>query len=108
MITNSLLIALVATAIPSVAARPDPDLYRRAMSKFNEVRTCGLDDVAPTVKAPKPNPWAQITPEDTTAVWNLLHSPGAGLNLTHPDKATVTDNYVFFIDTLGKTFHSLT
>ncbi|KAM7198289.1 putative copper amine oxidase [Rhypophila sp. PSN 637] len=101
MITTSLLMALVATAIPSVAARPDPDLYRRAMSKFNEVRTCGLSDEAPTVKAPKANPWAQITPDDVTAVWDLLHSPAAGLNLTHPDNATATDNYIYFIDTLA-------
>lgn len=102
MITNSLLMALVATVIPSVAARPDPDLYRRAMSKFNEVRTCGLSDVAPSTKAPKANPWAQITPDDVSAVWELLHSPVAGLNLTHPDNATATDNYIYFIDTLGK------
>ena len=100
MITKSLLMALLATAIPSVAARPDPDLYRRVLSKINEVRTCGIDDVAPTVKAPKANAWAQISPEDTTAVWDLVHSPAAALNLTHPDNATLTDNYVFFIDTL--------
>lgn len=102
MIAKSLLMALLATAVPSVSARPDPDLYRRVMSKINDVQSCGIDDTAPTVKAPKVNPWAQISPEDTTAVWDLVHSAGAALNLTHPNDASLTDNYVFFIDTLRK------
>ncbi|KAK3312611.1 copper amine oxidase [Apodospora peruviana] len=100
MVAKTSLTALVATAIHCVTARPDPNLYRRAISKFNEIRTCGLSDAAPTVKAPKVNPWAQITPDDVTAVWELVHSSEAGLNLTHPDNATLTDNYVYFIDTL--------
>ncbi|KAK0611635.1 primary-amine oxidase [Immersiella caudata] len=54
-----------------------------------------------SARAPKTNPWAQITPADTAAVWDLLHSPAAGLNLTDPPfTASQTDNYVAFIDTL--------
>jgi primary-amine oxidase len=53
-----------------------------------------LEDAAPVTSAPKPNIWAQIPPEDNLAVWNLLHAPETGLNLTLPSKATPSDNYV--------------
>jgi len=55
---------------------------------------------APATTAPKENVWAPISPAENIAVWNLLHDPKSGLNLTHPDKAALTDNYVFWIDTL--------
>jgi primary-amine oxidase len=53
-----------------------------------------LNEAAPVTSAPKPNIWAQIPPEDNLAVWNLLHAKESGLNLTHPSKAKVSDNYV--------------
>lgn len=62
--------------------------------------TCNIDSGAPSVKAPKENVWAPITPEDNLAVWNLLHDPKSGLNLTNPSEANLTDNYVYWIDTL--------
>ncbi|RYP90806.1 hypothetical protein DL770_003067 [Monosporascus sp. CRB-9-2] len=51
-------------------------------------------------RAPKGNVWARISPEVNMAVWNLLHDPEFGLNLTHPDKAGVSDNYVSYTDTV--------
>lgn len=53
-----------------------------------------LDSEAPTTTAPKKNVWAPLTPEENTAVWNLLHEPALGMNLTHPSEAVLTDNYV--------------
>lgn len=50
--------------------------------------------------APKTNVWAQISPEDNVAVWNLLHDPASGLNLTDPETAGINDNYVWYIDTV--------
>ena len=61
--------------------------------------TCYARD-ASIVTAPKSNVWAPISAEDNLAVWNLLHEPVNGLNLTLPDNASVSDNYVFWIDTL--------
>ena len=58
------------------------------------------DGDAPVIQAPKANVWAQISAQDNFDVWNLLHDPVTGLNLTLPENATVTDNYVFWIDTL--------
>ncbi len=101
MIAQHLLAALAVVALP-VVARPEPDLWRRAMSLANGTRTCGLSDEAPFVKAPKANPWAPISPEDVKAVWAFVHAPEQGLNLTNPTNATITDNYVFWIDTLRK------
>lgn len=100
MIAKHVLAALAAIALP-VMARPEPDLWRRAMSLASAgVSTCGLSDEAPHVKAPKTNPWAPITKADVKAVWSFLHAPERGLNLTDPANATLTDNYVFWIDTL--------
>ncbi|KAK0648719.1 copper amine oxidase [Cercophora newfieldiana] len=63
--------------------------------------SCGTYEPAAAVKAPKTNPWAQITPADNAAIWDLLHDPATGLNLTLPSFTTEqTDNYVAFIDTL--------
>ncbi len=100
MLAESFL-ALLAVAAP-VAARPDASYWKRALSFTNGTKSCGIYDPAPSVKAPKVNPWAQISPADVTAVWDFVHRPEAGLNLTDPSKATHTDNYVFFIDTLRK------
>jgi primary-amine oxidase len=49
---------------------------------------------APTTVAPRPNVWLGLTAEENFAVWSLLHDPASGLNLTHPDDAVLTDNYV--------------
>lgn len=62
--------------------------------------TCGIYEPALTVKSPKSNVWAPISPEDNTAVWNFLHDPAQGLNLTIPENAGLNDNQVFWIDTL--------
>ena len=66
----------------------------------NNIRTCGLTDAAPQVEAPKTNAWAAISNDDVSAVWDLVHDSANGLNLTDPSNATLTDNYVYFIDTL--------
>jgi primary-amine oxidase len=65
-------------------------LYKRG---HNGSLPC-LGDAAPVTSAPKPNIWAQIPPEDNLAVWDLLHAPETGLNLTLPEKAKPSDNYV--------------
>src|SRR6186713_2105735 len=91
----ALLSCLAATALG--AAFPD-----HLLESILEKRAAGdqcLSDPAPTTTAPKTNVWAQISPADNKAVWNLLHST-SWLNLTHPSNATHTDNYVFWIDTL--------
>ncbi|PGH13252.1 hypothetical protein AJ79_03811 [Helicocarpus griseus UAMH5409] len=59
-----------------------------------------LADPVPFTQAPKPNVWRGISPEDNRAVWELLHNPTTGLNLTSRRNATITDNYVFWIDAL--------
>ncbi|KAK1522239.1 copper amine oxidase [Colletotrichum costaricense] len=71
-------------------------LFKRAAN----VTTCNINEAAPKVNAPKINVWAPISPDDNLAVWNLLHDPATGLNLTDPNNATITDNYVYWIDTL--------
>jgi primary-amine oxidase len=60
---------------------------------YNTSSSC-LTDAAPVTTAPKPNIWAQIPPEDNLAVWDLLHAPASGLNLTLPGEAKPSDNYV--------------
>jgi primary-amine oxidase len=60
---------------------------------YNGSSSC-LTDAPPVTSAPKPNIWGQISAEDNLAVWNLLHAPERGLNLTFPSKAKVSDNYV--------------
>ncbi|SPN99609.1 uncharacterized protein DNG_02461 [Cephalotrichum gorgonifer] len=62
-------------------------------------QTCDNYGDTPTTTAPKENVWGPITPADNVAVWNLLHADES-LNLTDPSKAVLTDNYVFWIDTL--------
>ncbi|KAI0008106.1 amine oxidase catalytic domain-containing protein [Xylariaceae sp. FL0662B] len=61
---------------------------------------CSLYEPAESVTAPKVNIWSQISPDDNLAVWNLLHDPASGLNLTDPAVAKINDNYVWYIDTV--------
>ncbi|KAI1098905.1 copper amine oxidase [Jackrogersella minutella] len=76
-----------------------PQFTQRAASSDNATcSTCSLYEEAQSVTAAKANVWSQISPEDNLAVWNLLHDPASGLNLTDPDTAILTDNYVFYID----------
>jgi primary-amine oxidase len=56
-----------------------------------------LNEAAPIVTAPKTNPWAALTPDENVAVWDLLHDPTSGLNLTDPNEAKLTDNYVYVL-----------
>ncbi|KAM0328698.1 hypothetical protein ACHAQA_005111 [Verticillium albo-atrum] len=87
--------------LPAVlAAVADPRLAREQLDKRIDLGICNIHEPAPKVKAPRKNVWDQISPEDNLAVWNLLHAPESGLNLTDPSNATLTDNYVFWIDTL--------
>ncbi|KAH6648202.1 primary-amine oxidase [Truncatella angustata] len=62
--------------------------------------TCSLYEDAPSTAAPKPNVWSSVSAEDNTAVWQLLHDPASGLNLTDVSVAGVNDNYLFYIDTV--------
>lgn len=99
MLLSPLLAALAlaaagAGAAPSHGFNPFLDLHKR------QEPTCGINSAPPTAKAPRENVWAPITPEDNVAVWNLLHSHESGLNLTDPESAALTDNYVWWIDTL--------
>lgn len=100
-ISTWLLGSLAASLAPTlVTARPEPELFRRAMNLKDDVKLCHITDDAPTTKAPKDNIWAQISPEESKSVWDFVHDPAQGLNLTDPGKAKLTDNYVYFIDTL--------
>ncbi|KAJ9137572.1 Amine oxidase [Pleurostoma richardsiae] len=99
MVVLSRTLALSA-ACTCVLAVPGADLFRRSMSSANDTKSCRISDAAPSVKAPKQNAWAPISSEDVASVWNLLHDPDTGLNLTDPSDATLTDNYVYLIDTL--------
>src|SRR4051794_268388 len=66
----------------------------------SDLPDCGFRTAAVPVKAPKSNVWSQISAEDNLAVWQLLHDPKSGLNLTDPALAQINDNYVFWVDTL--------
>ncbi|KAI0387194.1 copper amine oxidase [Hypomontagnella monticulosa] len=94
--------------IPLIAALANAETpllgkYRQeSLPQFMKHRdgVCSLYEPAELTTAPKANVWAQISPEDNVAVWNLLHDPVSGLNLTDPDVAKVNDNYVWYIDTV--------
>ncbi|KAH4225734.1 amine oxidase [Parastagonospora nodorum] len=88
----------LSSALPPLGA--ERKLLHDLLGKRGYNGSSCLNDAAPVTSAPKPNIWAQIPPEDNLAVWNLLHAPESGLNLTHPSKAIPSDNYVFWIDTL--------
>lgn len=77
-------------------------LLKDALDKrgYNASSPSCFTDIAPATIAPKTNVWAGISAEDNLAVWDLLHDPSSGLNLTNPDEAVLTDNYVFWIDAL--------
>ncbi|KAI1868215.1 hypothetical protein JX265_007038 [Neoarthrinium moseri] len=78
------------------------DFTRRAAagSSASTSGTCSLDESAPTISAPKTNVWRTLSPEDNIAVYNLLHDPASGLNLTDVSTAGINDNYLFYIDTV--------
>ncbi|KAI4860842.1 copper amine oxidase [Hypoxylon rubiginosum] len=92
-----------AVASPPLGHERQTLLSKFAGSKFYGNATCSdcsIYEAAESVTAPKTNIWAPITPEDSLAVWNLLHDPASGLNLTDPDVAVVNDNYVWYVDTV--------
>jgi primary-amine oxidase len=93
---------LLSASLASASALPPLGYERKLLHDLLDKRqdTGCLGGDAPSVAAPKPNPWAPITPEENTAVWNLLHDETTGLNLTDPADAAVSDNYVFWIDTV--------
>ncbi|KAF4124299.1 primary-amine oxidase [Geosmithia morbida] len=71
----------------------------RFVNQFGPRRSI-LYEPAVTITAPKLNVWAPITSDDNVAVWNWLHDPARGLNLTEPGEAEIGDNKVYSIDTL--------
>ncbi|KAK5080925.1 hypothetical protein LTR05_008241 [Lithohypha guttulata] len=98
------VVGLVASQLAAVTALPplgyERKLVREALTARDVSGISCSDGPAPVATAPKTNVWAPITPEDNRAVWDLLYNPATGLNLTLPDDATVTDNYIFWIDTI--------
>lgn len=92
-------LALTSVAISS--AVPPLGYDRRVLRDIfdkrgnNGTTSSCLTEAALTTKAPKINPWAGLTLEENLAVWNLLHDPASGLNLTDPTEAKLTDNYVY-------------
>jgi len=100
MLTKSVVAAILAYTATGVTARPEPELWSRGPRYKGQPSDCGLFDAAPTVKAPKANPWAPMSSKEAKSVWDFVHAPKTGLNLTAPADASVTDNYVYFIDTL--------
>jgi primary-amine oxidase len=95
---ESFLFALLGSAALASALPPlgyDRKLFHEALHErgYNSSESC-LTDAAPTTAAPRSNIWAQISAENNLAVWNLLHDPATGLNLTHPDEAVPSDNYM--------------
>lgn len=101
----SFISILVSAGLAAASALPPLGAERFFLRDVLEARhadssSCPIDSPAPVVTAPKPNVWAQITPADNVAVWDLLHDPATGLNLTVPSNATLSDNYVHWIDTL--------
>lgn len=101
----SLLLPVLLTTAGLAASSALPPLgYERSVlgEEFAKRQSHGgcLGGAAPSTSANKTNVWAPITPEDNLAVWNLLHANESGLNLTDPATANLTDNYVFWIDTV--------
>jgi primary-amine oxidase len=88
-----LVFASSAFALPPLGY--DRKLLHEALGKrgYNTSSSC-LSEAAPVTAAPKSNIWAQISAADNLAVWNLLHDPTTGLNLTDPADAVPSDNYV--------------
>ncbi|KAF2461214.1 copper amine oxidase [Lineolata rhizophorae] len=100
------LCGLAPTATLAAVVKPAIGLERRLLHEEIDKRgwspndTCVSEESAPATTAPKANIWSAITPEDNAAVWDLLHDPATGLNLTAPGDAVLTDNYVYWIDTV--------
>lgn len=99
------LLCLAYTVGVAVGSALPPLGYERkllldALSKRQDAGGSCYSGDAPQTKAPKANVWAPISAQDNFDVWTLLHDPATGLNLTYPDDATQSDNYVFWIDTL--------
>ncbi|KAI0893413.1 copper amine oxidase [Annulohypoxylon nitens] len=102
--------ALLSVRFANAAATPPlgylrqeflPQFTKQIKSENNATcSACSIYQAAESIVAPKANVWSQISPEDNVAVWNLLHDPASGLNLTDPTTAILTDNYVFYIDTV--------
>jgi primary-amine oxidase len=88
-----LAFASSALALPPLGY--DRKLLHEALGKrgYNTTTSC-LTDAAPITTAPRSNVWAQISAADNLAVWDLLHHPETGLNLTDPADAVPSDNYV--------------
>lgn len=99
-LTTLLLCASLAagTALPPLGY--ERKLLKEALAKRQDGGASCHGGDTPVTTAPKTNVWSPISAEDNLAVWNLLHAEETGLNLTIPDDATLTDNYVFWIDTL--------
>lgn len=91
------LLAAMVFALSEPDTNPFPPNITAQSYLYGE--NCPSDSL-PVVKAPKFNVWTTLSQDDNIAVWNLLHSASAGLNLTDPGNATITDNYVFWIDAL--------
>lgn len=105
MISNTLVLLALCRIVYTAAFPPlgyERRLLRDAFDKrgYNTSSPSCFTDAAPATIAPKTNVWAGISAADNLAVWNLLHDPASGLNLTNPDDAVLTDNYVFWIDAL--------
>ena len=103
MISTTGLLLLAAQLVAGSALPPlgyERKLLKEALASRDVSGISCSDGPAPEAAAPKINVWAPITPNDNRAVWDLLYDPATGLNLTHPDNATASDNYVFWIDTV--------
>ena len=101
---RQLVALLCAATLAAGSALPVLGYERKLLLDALEKRqapgaSCNTGD-ATVIQAPKTNVWAGISAQDNYDVWTLLHDPATGLNLTLPENATVTDNYVFWIDTL--------
>lgn len=102
----SLFVFLALCRVGHSAAYPPLGYERRVLKEsfdkrsYNATRPFCFDEAAPATSAPKTNVWAGLSPDENLSVWTLLHDPASGLNLTNPDEAVLTDNYVFWIDAL--------
>ncbi|KAJ4292619.1 hypothetical protein N0V90_009282 [Kalmusia sp. IMI 367209] len=102
----SALVLLTLFGVVHSAAFPPLGYERRLLKEafdkrgYNTSEPSCFTAAAPAVTAPKTNVWSGISAEENLAIWKLLHDPTSGLNLTSPEEAVLTDNYVFWIDAL--------
>lgn len=103
-VTLSVFATLSASAASSA---PPLGFERRALlrdfphqKRDDNCTNCAIYDSAPVISAPRPNIWGSVSVEDNVAVWQLLHDPASGLNLTDVSIAGINDNYLFYIDTV--------